>query len=94
MEQWKCLNFVVTGRVQRVGFRNYTHQIALELNLVGFVKNVSDGSVAGHVAGPSHSVETFINRLRSGPPLAKVGHIFTETAEAINYSGFEIQVES
>lgn len=94
MEQWKCLNFVVTGRVQRVGFRNYTRQIALELNLVGFVNNVSDGSVAGHVAGPSHSVKTFIDRLRSGPPLAKVDHIFTETAQAMDHSGFEIQIES
>ena len=94
MEQWKSLNFVVTGRVQRVGFRNYTRQIALELNLTGFVNNVSDGSVAGHVVGPSHSVETFINRLYSGPPLARVDNILTETAESLNYSGFEIRLES
>lgn len=38
-------HIVVTGRVQGVGFRWSTHELALQYGLVGQVKNEWDGSV-------------------------------------------------
>ncbi len=44
--------FVVTGRVQGVGFRVATRRKAQALGLIGWVRNCADGSVEGLVAGP------------------------------------------
>lgn len=63
---------VLRGRVQGVGFRWWTREIAAELSLRGTVRNLPDGSVEIHVAGPAHAVETFIERIRTGPLHASV----------------------
>ena len=49
--------FVVRGRVQGVFFRRHTHQQAVALGLVGHVRNVGDGTVAGLVQGARESVD-------------------------------------
>ncbi|MCX7070816.1 MAG: acylphosphatase [Gammaproteobacteria bacterium] len=65
--------FVVTGRVQGVGFRVATRRKAQALGLSGWVRNCTDGSVEGLVAGPSHAaVVNLRDWLRRGPPGAKV----------------------
>lgn len=65
--------FVVTGRVQGVGFRVATRRKAQALGLSGWVRNCADGSVEGLVAGPNHAaVVNLRDWLRLGPPGAKV----------------------
>ena len=39
------LEAVISGRVQMVSFRHYTQQKALELGVVGWVRNEPDGTV-------------------------------------------------
>jgi acylphosphatase len=63
---------VLRGRVQGVGFRWWTREIAGELRLRGTVRNRSDGSVEIHVAGPVGGVQAFIERVRTGPRHARV----------------------
>ena len=41
----------VTGRVQGVGFRYTTYQLAIEIGLTGTVKNEDDGSVTIEAVG-------------------------------------------
>ena len=62
----------IQGRVQGVGFRFFAQDAAQELGLVGWVRNVPDGSVEAYAEGSKETLEAFIKRLCQGPPLAKV----------------------
>lgn len=64
--------FVISGRVQGVGFRHWTTRVARELDLRGTVRNRADGRVELHVAGPPERVETLEERLHRGPRAARV----------------------
>ena len=75
--------FVVTGRVQGVGFRVATRRKAQALGLSGWVRNCPDGSVEGLVAGPSfESVGGLRDWLRRGPPGAKVETLEWQAVDA------------
>jgi acylphosphatase len=63
---------VLRGRVQGVGFRWWTRELAMQLSLRGTVRNHADGSVEIHVAGPVYVVQTFIERIRTGPRHARI----------------------
>ncbi len=62
----------VFGRVQGVGFRYFTREEAISLNAEGYVKNLADGSVEFFIQGAPESMETLLEKLKSGPKLAKV----------------------
>ncbi len=66
---------IVHGRVQGVWFRDYTRQCARELGVAGQVKNQEDGTVHVIAEGAPHILETFLERIKEGPPLAKVSKI-------------------
>ncbi|WP_432193192.1 carbamoyltransferase HypF [Streptomyces sp. bgisy027] len=67
--------FHVEGIVQGVGFRPFVYRTAAEFGLDGWVANV-DGHVEGEVVGPTHAIEEFAARLRTGAPsLAKVRRV-------------------
>jgi acylphosphatase len=65
----------IRGRVQGVGFRFYAEDVAQELGLAGWVRNVPDGTVEAYAEGPRAALDTFIEQLRQGPPLARVESI-------------------
>lgn len=64
--------YVVTGRVQGVGFRAWTVRRARRLDLRGTVRNRADGSVEIEVEGPDGAVTRFRELLGRGPELAVV----------------------
>ena len=72
------LHFRVTGLVQHVWFRGWTIETARRLGLVGWVRNMPDGSVAGQAQALEDSeqgraaLERFRELLRDGPPSARV----------------------
>jgi acylphosphatase len=63
---------VIRGRVQRVGYRAFVEQVALELGVEGWVRNRADGSVEALLAGPASMVEDMIEACRRGQPAARV----------------------
>ena len=52
-----------SGRVQGVGFRLITLEIAREFEVSGFVKNLSDGRVQIEVEGQSSTINDFISAI-------------------------------
>lgn len=64
--------FVVTGRVQGVGFRIWTVRRAGALGLSGTVRNCEDGSVEVEIEGAPESVWRLRELLARGPALAQV----------------------
>ena len=53
----------VTGRVQGVGFRYTTYQLAIEIGLTGTVKNEDDGSVTIEAVGTKEQLDQFLEKL-------------------------------
>ena len=63
---------IVSGMVQGVGYRFFTQRAAEELNLSGWVRNLSDGRVQAEAEGPRPRIEEWLARLRVGPRLSSV----------------------
>lgn len=71
-------HFLVSGRVQGVGFRFFAQAIAAREGLHGWVRNVPDGRVEAAVEGEADAVERFERALRHGPPGARVDDVDAE----------------
>lgn len=65
-------HYLISGRVQGVGFRAFTHRQATELKLKGWVRNLADGRVEAIAQGPQETLQEFESRLRKGPPHGRV----------------------
>ncbi len=78
------------GRVQGVNFRNSTYLKAMELGIVGWVKNLPDGSVEGIFSGEDSAVNTLLEYCRNGIRRASVTYSVAETVEDGQFDGFEI----
>ncbi len=63
---------LVAGRVQGVGFREFTQRKATQLGLTGFVANLKTGQVRIYAEGPREVIEELTHHLQKGPPLARV----------------------
>ncbi len=83
--------WLVTGRVQGVGFRNYIQKHALKLGLTGYAKNFADGSVEVHAVGESTKLDSLSGYVRRGPMLAEVRTVDEQIATVVRYDGFQIR---
>jgi len=81
---------VVSGRVQGVCYRAFTQEAAHGLGLVGWVRNLPDGSVQVEIEGPREKVEKLLDRLRIGPPRASVTDLNVTWKSAAGHAGFVI----
>jgi acylphosphatase len=59
---------VVTGDVQKVGFRSWTKHKADHFGVKGWVKNNVDGSVEAVFEGMDSTIEEMLESCRRGPP--------------------------
>ena len=84
--------YVISGRVQGVGFRWFTHDVAAREGVHGWVRNLADGRVEVVVEGELESLQRLEAALRRGPASARVEEITTEEhAPAGRTTGFEIR---
>jgi acylphosphatase len=70
--------YLITGRVQGVGFRYFALEAAEREGLHGWVRNLPDRSVEVVAEGDAEAVDRFERRLRHGPPGARVDHVEVE----------------
>jgi acylphosphatase len=66
---------MVEGYVQGVGYREFTRQAALRLNVSGWVRNRPDGAVEALLRGAPEGVEALIAEMRRGPRFAGVDNL-------------------
>ena len=64
--------YIVSGRVQGVGFRNYVEHVAGKLEVNGYVRNRRDGSVEVFAISTSDRLSQLRFALEKGPTLARV----------------------
>jgi len=84
--------FVVRGRVQGVGFRWFVEREAHILQIAGWVRNNSDGTVEVLAQGTRDQLSGLRSRLREGPRAARVDDVEEREAEPIkSMSSFRIE---
>lgn len=71
----KRIHLIISGRVQGVGFRFYTRDIADETDIKGWVKNLRDGSVEVVAEGKEENLQAFLKKLREGYLGKNISHI-------------------
>jgi len=71
----KRIRATVHGRVQRVGFREYTRQEANGLGVSGWAQNQSDGTVLVVCEGEASQVDALVAWLSIGSPFAMVTRV-------------------
>ena len=87
----RAVRVVVRGWVQGVGYRAYVVRIARELDLSGWVRNQSDGSVEAEAVGDDVALRRFAVALRSGPVPGRVLESTEQWIEAANAGdGFHV----
>ena len=85
------VHLIVEGRVQRVWFRESTRIKATELQIKGWVKNRSDGTVEIIAEGLEENIIKFVEWCREGPPYAVVSKITEYPRDFINeFDSFNI----
>ena len=73
--------FLVSGRVQGVGFRWFVKETATREGVTGWVRNLHDGRVEALVEGDSDAVARVEQALREGPRSAHVERVGVQTEE-------------
>jgi len=84
----RAVRLIIEGRVQGVGYRQWTLREASARGLDGWVRNLPDRTVEALIAGPEDAVRAMIDVCRRGPALAAVTAIREEPAEAPAGTGF------
>lgn len=83
---------IVKGRVQGVAFRAHVEYTALQIGILGWVRNMGSDMVETLAEGPRAKVELFIEIVKRGPRAARVDESTVEygipTGE---FKGFEVK---
>jgi len=85
----KTLEIIITGKVQKVGFRACARKIALDLNVTGTVMNLADGKVQIFATADPIILEKFISMLY-GCPRAIIRDLRTTEIIVQTYDEFSI----
>jgi acylphosphatase len=84
--------YLITGRVQGVGFRYFTERVAAQHGIHGWVQNTPDGRVEIQAEGENDAMRQFESLVSTGPPGASVDDVVTtELAVGPLRSGFSIR---
>jgi len=81
----------VRGEVQGVGFRDATVRRALELGVMGWVRNGEDATLQVHAEGPERAIDELMGFLNEGPPLARVSEVAVDRVAVEGHEQFAIR---
>ncbi len=84
--------YLVSGRVQGVGYRNFAQKHASALGIKGYARNLDNGSVEVLAIGTIEALNELAGFLRKGPLWGEVRCVDEQEAPAnSNYQTFRIE---
>ncbi len=89
------VKFIASGRVQGVGFRGFACRVANSLQLVGYAKNLPDGTVELLVEGDERKIAQLAKRISSirlalGVHVERLDEVAKEKISRLLYPSFTI----
>ena len=91
MSDLETRRFLITGRVQGVGFRWFVEREAAQLNITGWVRNRENGNVEVMATGTREQLVALHGRLREGPRAARVDEVAVSPAPFLDAKSFGIE---
>lgn len=86
------LHIIVSGKVQGVGYRYFSQMKAVQYEVTGWVRNLSDSSVEIVAVGNKDQLNAFIEDLRRGNPFSVIEDIqVTECDVTETFRSFTIK---
>ncbi len=73
-----CKKFIIYGFVQGVGYRYFAYKSAEKYGILGYAKNLLDGTVEIVAEGTKENIEKFKLELVNGPSRSRVERITEE----------------
>ena len=70
-----CCEYLISGKVQGVGYRYFARKSAEKQQLKGYAVNQNDGTVRVQLCGPAENITAVEKLLREGPSWSVVNDI-------------------
>jgi acylphosphatase len=86
----RTVHLIIKGKVQGVYYRASAEDVAREVGVTGWVKNMPDGNVEVIVSGSEERVEKFIEWCRKGPKNAEVTEVIVNDSKEKPLTDFRI----
>ena len=84
--------YVVSGRVQGVGFRFFVRDAAAREGIHGWVRNLPEGAVEIEAHGEQEALIRFERAIRRGPAGARIDDVLVDPAPpSERHQGFRIE---
>jgi acylphosphatase len=90
-ENRETRRYLVSGRVQGVGFRWFVEREAAALGITGWVRNREGGRVEVMATGTREQLSGLYRRLREGPRAARVDEVAMSPAPFLDAKSFGIE---
>jgi len=74
----KTVRLVIKGKVQGVFYRATAKDVADELGIKGWIKNLPDRNVEIKATATEDTLQKFIDWCKQGPPKARVDEVIVE----------------
>jgi acylphosphatase len=81
--QRNARRFIVSGKVQGVGYRYFAMSAAEEIGVTGYARNLADGRVEIYAIGTAPQLRQFAQELQRGPHFAAVDAVSELEAEIL-----------
>lgn len=89
-EKMETLHLLISGKVQGVFFRETARQLAVKLDIKGWIKNTPDGKVEALVTGDEKALNDFVDFCKAGPERAVVDEVKVSRQYETDFEKFEI----
>lgn len=86
----KTISITVSGKVQGVNYRASARDVATELGVLGYVRNLSNGDVYLVATGNEEQLQKLIKWCHRGPAPARVIDVVTTELPAQLFDSFAI----
>ena len=83
--------YLISGRVQGVGFRWFVEREAALIGVTGWVRNCDNGDVEVMATGTQEQHSTLRRRLQDGPRAARVDRMHESAAPLLDSPSFRIE---
>ena len=86
----KTIRLIIKGKVQGVFYRATAKDVAEQLGIKGWVKNLPDNNVEIRATASEELLQRFIDWCKQGPPKAKVDEVIVEDLSPEEFNAFKI----